>query len=248
MSSAEIKRAGIRGAVKWTAISVGVLGAGLAVVSLIACVARSREGAQRGECVMHMHQIALALWSYQDKHGSLPPAVVRDANGNPAHSWRVLILPYLDAQEIYDKYDFSEPWNGPNNSRLQEEFHRAGSQLFYCALSHSRPDGTNYVAVTGPGTLWPTNGVGVLSDDMMSGAKPLAIVVEVPGMNINWMEPKDISIDDAMARILDRTGSQPIHSRGIQYLNTAQRLRLIPAASTRSELKKIFLIDDARPD
>ena len=231
---------------KWAAIAGGVIAAALAILALISKVAQNRADAQRGECVMHMHQIALALWSYQSKYGTLPPAVVTDANGNPAHSWRVLILPFLDSQEIYDRYDFSEPWNGPHNSRLQEELHGPRRHLFYCALSGSPPDVTNYVAVTGPGTLWPTDGTGVLSDDMKSGANPLALVVEVPGMNINWMEPKDISLDDAMARIVDRTGTKPIHSRGIQYLNTAQRLRVVPAGSTQSELQKIFLIDGGR--
>ena len=34
------------------------------------------------------------------------------------HSWRVLILPFLDQQSLYNQYDFREPWNGPNNIKL----------------------------------------------------------------------------------------------------------------------------------
>ena len=246
MSSAESHRTGSRRVVKWTALFVGLFAATLAILALISKAAQHRAGAQRGECVMHMHQITLALWSYQDQHGTLPPAVVTDADGNLAHSWRVLILPYLDSQEFYERYDFSEPWNGPHNLRLQEEYRRAGRGPFSCAVSGSGPDATNYVAVTGPGTLWPTNGTGVLSDEMMSGAKPLALVVEVPGMNVNWMEPKDINLDEAMARMLDHPGTRPIHARGIQYLNTAQRLGIVPASSTRADLKKLFLIDEGQ--
>ena len=34
------------------------------------------------------------------------------------HSWRVLLLPYLDRSDLYKAYDFTEPWDGPNNRKL----------------------------------------------------------------------------------------------------------------------------------
>ena len=48
----------------------------------------------------------------------VPPAYFADESGKPLHSWRVLILPFLDEGALYKQYDFSEPWDGPNNSRL----------------------------------------------------------------------------------------------------------------------------------
>ncbi|HEV3023824.1 MAG TPA: DUF1559 domain-containing protein, partial [Pirellulales bacterium] len=44
------------------------------------------------------------------------PAFVADDEGKPMHSWRVLILPFIEQQPLYDQYDFSEPWNGPHNA------------------------------------------------------------------------------------------------------------------------------------
>ena len=38
----------------------------------------------------NLKQIAIALHSYHEQYGSLPPAYVADANGRPMHSWRVL--------------------------------------------------------------------------------------------------------------------------------------------------------------
>ena len=63
------------------------------------------------------------------------------------HSWRVLILPYLDQQILYDAYNFSEPWDGPNNSRLMSQM-----PFVYNCPSHggaSKNTYTTYAAVFG---------------------------------------------------------------------------------------------------
>ena len=56
-----------------------------------------------------------ALQAYHQANGCFPPAYIADKNGKPMHSWRVLILPYLDYDDLYKAYDFSEPWDGPKN-------------------------------------------------------------------------------------------------------------------------------------
>ncbi|HZW34640.1 MAG TPA: DUF1559 domain-containing protein [Isosphaeraceae bacterium] len=43
---------------------------------------------------------------------------IADATGKPMHGWRVLILPFLEQSAVYNQYDFSEPWDGPNNPRM----------------------------------------------------------------------------------------------------------------------------------
>ena len=45
-----------------------------------------------------------------------PPAVIFGPDGKPWHSWRVLILPYLEENELYNAYDFSQPWDSPRNN------------------------------------------------------------------------------------------------------------------------------------
>ena len=34
------------------------------------------------------------------------------------HSWRVLILPWLEQPQLFNAYNFAEPLNGPNNRKL----------------------------------------------------------------------------------------------------------------------------------
>jgi hypothetical protein len=48
----------------------------------------------------------------------LPPAIVHGKNGRPLYSWRVLILPYLDQQRLYDEFKLDEPWDSTHNRTL----------------------------------------------------------------------------------------------------------------------------------
>ena len=54
------------------------------------------------QCPNNSKQIALAIHNYHDVHGCLPPAYVPDQDGKPMHSWRVLILPYLEDSGLYE--------------------------------------------------------------------------------------------------------------------------------------------------
>ena len=86
-----------------------------------------REAAVRSRCSHCLGAIVRALHEYQERFGHLPPAFIADENGRPKHSWRVLILPYLEEtgmagteglKQLYASYDLSEPWDGPHNRKL----------------------------------------------------------------------------------------------------------------------------------
>src|SRR5262245_52541441 len=84
---------------------IGVLG--LLVALLLPAFPRTaREAARRMQCGNHLKQIGLALQTYHDVYGSLPPAYIADASGKPLHSWRVLILPFLGERSLYEAYRF----------------------------------------------------------------------------------------------------------------------------------------------
>ena len=80
----------------------------------------------------NLKQIALALLNYEQAHHALPPAYTVDAQGRPLHSWRTLILPYLDQESLYQTIDLSKPWNDPANAKALET-----SLPFFVALRRS---------------------------------------------------------------------------------------------------------------
>src|SRR5262245_44252816 len=98
---------------------------GTTAVALLGCwlniaVRDAREAARRSNCKGELKQIGLALLNYREAYGCFPPPYVADASGRPMHSWRVLILPFIDHAALYREYRFDEPWDGPNNRKLSD--------------------------------------------------------------------------------------------------------------------------------
>ncbi len=149
-------------------------------------------------CRSHMKQVVLALRNYHDDYGCFPPAYLADEDGQPMHSWRVLILPYLEEEDLYEQYRFDEPWNGPSNSRLADEFARG----FQCFQYHSgrSATSTNYLLITGDGTAW-ADGRAPTRDDFTDGTANTIILAETADSNISWMEPRDLTLEEAMRGI-----------------------------------------------
>ncbi len=154
-------------------------------------------GPRRWSCLNNLKEISRALHNYHSAHGRLPPAFLADASGKPMHSWRVLLLPYLDEQPLYDRYDLAEPWDGPNNRELADEI----LSVYRCPENDKAPT-TNYLAVVGPGSVWAE---GPSSDDdpdeVDSSEGFTLMVVEVADSGVHWMEPRDLPLDDAVARL-----------------------------------------------
>ena len=157
------------------------------------------EGAARSSCVHNLKQIALAMHNYHDDFGCLPPAFIPDENGLPKHSWRVLILPYLektgiaakgDLQRLYDSYNFAEPWNGPTNRNLA---HRM-PVVYICPNDPGRRDSTtSYLAITGEHSAFPGSRSTAFASIRDEKSKTI-LVVETRNSGINWLEPNDYPI------------------------------------------------------
>jgi hypothetical protein len=70
----------------------------------------------RIESVNNLKQLILATINYAADKKKFPPPAVRAADGTPLLSWRVLLLPYLDHEDLFRRFNLSEPWDGPTTS------------------------------------------------------------------------------------------------------------------------------------
>jgi hypothetical protein len=139
-------------------------------------------------CKNNLKNITIAMHWYHNDYGCFPPAYLTDNSGRPMHSWRVLLLPYLDMAAIYRQYDFDEPWNGPNNSKLGQFL----PDVFQCPVDDDDDTfNTSYVVVVGPETMFPDAGCTKL-DDVTDGVDQTIMVVEMADSGIHWMEPRDL--------------------------------------------------------
>ena len=158
----------------------------------------------------NLNHIGLAMDMYHDRYGCYPPAYLADESGLPMHSWRVLILPYLVRSELYDAYNFEEPWNGPNNEQLAEQSVKTYSRAdrlgygletpneFMCpATRGERRTTTDYVAIVGSGHMF--NGSESRNrSEILDGDSETILIVEVINSNIHWMEPRDLTLDQLL--------------------------------------------------
>lgn len=189
----------------------------------------SREAARRIQCANNLKQIGLALHSYHDEFGCFPPAYVTDEDGKPMHGWRVLILPYMEQQPLYDQYDFNEPWDGPNNSKLHDTM-----VATYSCPSQPREDSentTSYVAVVGSDTVFPGD-QSTTFEDITDGTSNTLLVVEISNSGIHWMEPRDLNVEEMPAVINPGEGRSrgisSMHPEGAQVLWADGAIHLLP--------------------
>jgi prepilin-type N-terminal cleavage/methylation domain-containing protein/prepilin-type processing-associated H-X9-DG protein len=89
----------------------------LVVISIIAilmglllpAVQRVREAANRISCYNNLHQIGLACHNYHDTLGTLPAARVGDWPAYGA-TWAVLIMPYLEQDNLFKTWDLKKSY------------------------------------------------------------------------------------------------------------------------------------------
>jgi prepilin-type processing-associated H-X9-DG protein len=162
-----------------------------------------------GRCKNNLRQIGLALWNYHDEHGTFPPAYIADKDGKPMHSWRVLILRQMDRVDVYSQYRFDEPWNSPQNRRL-ESLINSYSGHYRCPQDGASDDGrASYLAVIGPQTAWPGSEGAVRDRDFPKGTDKTVMLVEVADSGIRWMEPRDLNFDEMNFTPNDPRGNSP---------------------------------------
>ena len=125
----------------------------LLVLLMLPAINAAREAARRNGCLNQVRQISLALVNYEARYNSFPPAYTVDENGKPMTSWRVLILPELGYQSLYNQYNFDEPWDSPNNLAVAQQM----PSEYGCPsdLDATSAGETSYMVIVGPETGFP---------------------------------------------------------------------------------------------
>jgi hypothetical protein len=182
-------------------IRFGIVVAVLAVPVYLLAVAieHVQEAAERVHC--NLGGVSLAFYNYQDAHRGLPPAVVYDKDGKPLYSWRVLLLPYIEANDLYKDFKLDEAWDSPHNlallPRMPKSYAPPGRQAARVPPYHT----TLHVFV-GPGTAFedlrertfqPQKSLKI-PDDFPDGPSNTILFVEA-GEPVPWTKPEELFYD-----------------------------------------------------
>ena len=170
------------------------------------CIVTIRDGESWVLTTGSIRQVGIAIQNYHDTFGQLPPAVVRDKEGQPLYSWRVAILPFLEQNALYQKFRLDEPWDSPHNKPLSLTTPRC--YLPYYA-GRDKDGLTRYQVLVGPGTAFERPGL--TWNDFPDGLGSTVLVVE-SGDPVPWSKPVDLNYD--LAGPLPPLGSgytKPVH-------------------------------------
>jgi len=98
-------------------VVIGIIG--ILVALLLPAVQVVRSAARRTACQNNCHQIGLAILNYDSAFNKFPAGQFWTApEGDSSrldYSWSSQILPYLDAGNIFDGIDFSQPYTATQN-------------------------------------------------------------------------------------------------------------------------------------
>ena len=187
-------------------ILLGVVATALAAAMLLPAHRGTPEAARRNWCLNNLKQIALALQIYHDENGSFPPAYSVDADGNRLHSWRTLILPYMEGNdELYQSIDLTKPWDDPANAGARASVVDA----YLCPSAPLEDQLTTYQAVVGPEFLFSGAETRSAADVTDQHGDTIAIIeVDFEGA-VHWMSPQDSTVAAVLGLGHD---SRPSHS------------------------------------
>lgn len=180
------------------------LASSAALLSLALAIASGCQDLTRGgACRQKLEAVGEAIVSYRFSKGRLPPIQYSDDAGNLLHTWRVLLVPYIEANAFYEEYDFYVAWNQGSNEDLMKgsrfipgakfPYPASVRGVFQCSLAPDRHETSFVAVVTGelvstPRPLRPGTGQLAYHED----GSDVFRVVELSESGIHWMEPRDI--------------------------------------------------------
>lgn len=142
----------------------------------------SRISTRKDYCRSRLRQIGVALDLYTTDHkGRFPSLITYSDTGRPLHSWRTHLLPGIERRDLFEQYNWNEPWNGPLNSQVNS----AEIPTFQCpSIPNGASTATSYLAIEVPGYQ---------PGDRFA-------VIEVPSSSVGFFEPKDITLNELLAQ------------------------------------------------
>jgi hypothetical protein len=159
------------------------------VAAAVQGVQKIRESANRQVDANNLKQIALAMHNYHDAYGHFPPQAVYSKEGKPLLSWRVLLLPFLEQDNLYRQFKLDEAWDSPHNKTLLAQMPKVYADP---AVDPHQPE-TVYQGFAGPGAFFEgTKGLQI--KDFTDGTSNTLMIVEA-AVSVPWTKPHDLPYD-----------------------------------------------------
>lgn len=152
------------------------------------------------ETEQHLRQIMIAGHNYHNDYNRLPGRAIRSKDGKPLLSWRVMLLPYLEQDQLFKQFKLDEPWDSEHNKKLIAQMPRIYSSGD-AALDKEHK--TRLVVPVGEKTLFPpkdekitlgavtvANGTSNTIAYVEASSEKAVIWSKPDDWEVNWNDPK----------------------------------------------------------
>ena len=113
-------------------------------------------------------------------------------DGRPLHSWRVLLLPYIEQEGLYKQFRLDEPWDSPHNLTLLPKMPGAYAPPGKAGLVPAHH--TVCHVFVGKGAAFEGKEGLRVPEDFPDGSFNTFLVVEA-GEPVPWTKPEDLPFD-----------------------------------------------------
>jgi prepilin-type processing-associated H-X9-DG protein len=197
---------------------------------LIDMIQQVRTAAARSQSANNLKQIGIAMHTYHDKYGHFPPAATYDKDGKPLLSWRVLILPFLEQNELYKEFKLDEPWDSEHNKKLLARMPKT-----YDTPSEKKERNHTFIQVF-VGKMAAFEGkTGRKIPEFTDGTSNTILVVETE-KEVPWTKPADLPFDPD--KPLPKLGG--VYTNGFNALFADGSVRFISQAITEKTLRAVI--------
>jgi len=224
----------------------------------------ARDVNSRHQSMNNLKQIALAMHNFHDVYHHLPPQAIRYKDGKALLSWRVAILPYLNAGDLYKQFHLDEPWDSEHNKefleqmpaiyaspQLSPEQRKQGLTSYLAPLSHAppaiakiEPEDPKKPIEHGQNQMIFDLVAGSRLQQITDGTSNTILVVEAnPKAAVPWTKPADLVIDPS--DLLKDLRGRP--DDGFCCLFADGSARFLKLSIDRKTLLLLFQMNDGQP-
>jgi prepilin-type N-terminal cleavage/methylation domain-containing protein len=217
-------------------VVIGIIGVLLAL--LLPAVRTARTPARRNQCMNQLKQTGFALQHYAEVHRALPPAHTTDPDGNSLHSWRTLILPFIEEQQLYDSIDLAKSWDDPVNSNAM----KAEMFVYQCPSATIEGNLTTYLAVVTPNSCFRATEPRSLSEISDDPSETLLAIDAHATHSVAWMSPVDADEEIVMGKAKGKPSSH--HPNGMLGLFVDSSVQLLSDNIPADKRRELISIAD----
>lgn len=165
---------------------------------ITAAVEKVRLAADYMLSASNMRQCIIAMHNYHNDFNKMPE-VMTMKDGKPMHSWRVMMLPYLEHDQLFKQINMNEPWDSDANKKVFESVEMpkiyahpgkkdGDTKMTYYKVFFSKPGVTPRAGFT----LGKPMTLGQMT--VKDGTSNTIAMIEA-GPPVLWYKPDDIEFD-----------------------------------------------------